>query len=272
MLIAQISDLHVMAPGELAYGRVDTAGHLQRAVETLLALDPLPDLVVATGDLADGGAPAPYAELRRLLAPLPMPVYLLPGNHDDRDALRAAFPEAAYLRRDPEFLHYDLDLGGLRLIALDSLVPGAVHGALCARRLAWLEARLEELPDRPVLLCLHHPPFRSGIALMDDHGLREGAEALAALVARHPRVERVLCGHLHRSIQVRWAGTLALTAPSTAHQLALDFRRDAGLALHLEPPGMLLHHWIEGQGLVTHLVPSGRFERQAIGGAMKRHG
>lgn len=264
MLIAQISDLHVMAPGKLAYGRVDTAAYLEQAVETLLALDPLPDLVVATGDLADGGAPAPYAELRRLLAPLPMPVYLLPGNHDERAALRAAFPEADYLRRDPDFLHYDVDLGGLRLIALDSLVPGAVHGALCPRRLAWLEARLGEAPETPVLLCLHHPPFRSGIAHMDAHGLREGGEALAALVARHPRVERVLCGHLHRSIQARWAGTLAVTAPSTAHQLGLDLRPGAGLSLHLEPPGLLLHHWTEGQGLVTHLLPSGRFERHEI--------
>lgn len=272
MLIAQISDLHVMAPGELAYGRVDTARYLEQAVETLLRLDPLPDLVVATGDLADGGAPGPYAELRRLLAPLPMPLYLLPGNHDERSALRAAFPEAGYLRQDPDFLHYALDLGPLRLIALDSLLPGAVAGALCARRLAWLEARLEEERDKPVLLCLHHPPFRTGIARMDAHALGEGAAALAALVARHPRIERLLCGHLHRSIQVRWAGTLAMTAPSTAHQLELGLRPDSPLAFRLEPPGLLLHHWIEGQGLVSHLLPCGRHEGPYPFGSGERQG
>lgn len=268
MLIAQISDPHVMPPGRLAYDRVDTAGFLQQAVEKLLSLDPRPDVVLATGDLAHGGAPETYAELRRLLAPLPMPLYLLPGNHDEREALRSVFPEADYLRQDPEFLHFAVDLGELRLIAIDSLVPGAVHGALCERRLAWIGARLDERQDKPLLLAIHHPPFKTGLAKMDDYGIREGAEALAELVARHPRVERVLCGHLHRPIQARWAGTLAMTAPSTAHQISLDLRPEATLAIHMEPPGLLLHHWIEGQGLVSHLLPTGDYDGPyVLGGA-----
>ena len=260
MLIAQLSDPHVMPPGVLAFGHLDTGQMLAQAVERVLGLDPRPDLVLMTGDLADGGAPAPYQELRRHLAPLPMPLYLMPGNHDDRVALRDAFPEAGYLRQDPEFLHFDLDLGRLRLIALDSLVPGQVHGALCPRRLEWLAQRLEEQRDKPVLLAIHHPPFTTGIAQMDAYGLQEGAAEFAEIVARHPRVERLLCGHLHRSIQARWAGTLAMTAPSTAHQISLDLRPEAGLTMQMEPPGLLLHHWIEGQGLVSHLLPVGDFE------------
>src|SRR5690606_11798793 len=169
----------------------------------------LPDVVLLTGDLADGGAPEPYVELRRRLAPLPMALYLMPGNHDDRSALREAFPEADYLRQDPDFLHFDVDLGRLRLIALDSLVPGQVHGALCPRRLEWLAQRLEEQKDKPVVLAIHHPPFKTGIARMDAYGMLEGAEDFAEIVARHPRVERLLCGHLHRAIQVRWAGDAA---------------------------------------------------------------
>ena len=99
MLIAQISDLHVKPPGQLLYDRIDTAGFLERAVAHVMPLDPLPDLVIMTGDLVDGGKPEEYALLRRLLAPLPMPVYLIPGNHDARDALRAAFADHAFLPR-----------------------------------------------------------------------------------------------------------------------------------------------------------------------------
>ncbi|HLS67854.1 MAG TPA: phosphodiesterase [Kiloniellales bacterium] len=260
MLIAQLSDPHVMPAGELAFGRLDTGEMLGQAVSRVLQLDPLPDVVLLTGDLADGGAPGSYRELRRRLAPLSMPLYLMPGNHDERGALREAFPEAAYLRQDPDFLHFAVDLGQLRLIALDSLVPGQVHGALCAHRLEWLAQRLEEQRDKPVLMAIHHPPFTTGIARMDAYGMQQGAAEFAEIVARHPRVERLLCGHLHRSIQARWAGTLAMTAPSTAHQITLDLRAEADLTMRMEPPGLLLHHWIDGQGLVSHLLPIGDFE------------
>src|SRR6266851_489246 len=99
MLIAQISDMHVKAEGELLYGRIDTAGFLERAVAHVNALDPRPDIVIATGDLVEGGKPEEYARLKRLLAPLAMPVHLIPGNHDARDALREVFADHAYLPR-----------------------------------------------------------------------------------------------------------------------------------------------------------------------------
>src|SRR5699024_2790628 len=126
MLIAQLSDPHLMPAGEYAFGRIDTNQLLAQAVDRIMRLDPQPDFVLMTGDLANDGAAGSYEELRRRLAPLPMPCYLMPGNHDERAALRAAFPEADYLRQDPDFLHFDLDFGLLRLIALDSLVPGEV--------------------------------------------------------------------------------------------------------------------------------------------------
>src|SRR5574338_1404217 len=97
MLIAQISDLHIKPKGELAMERVDTAGHLVHAVAHIQALRPAPDLILATGDLVDAGKPEEYAHLRSLLAPLPMPVYLIPGNHDARDSLRASFRDHRYL-------------------------------------------------------------------------------------------------------------------------------------------------------------------------------
>jgi 3',5'-cyclic AMP phosphodiesterase CpdA len=257
MLIAQISDMHVKAEGELLFRRLDTAGYLARTVAHINALDPRPDIVIASGDLVEGGKPEEYAQLRRLLAPLAMPVYLMPGNHDARDALREAFADHAYLPRTG-FLHYAIDSLPLRLIALDSLVPGKTHGALCAERLDWLAARLGE-SDRPTLVAVHHPPFDCGIAPFDSERLNEGADALAALVRRHPNVERLVCGHVHRPIQLRWAGTMASIAPSTAHQATLDLRERAPFSMMMEPPGLALHLWHPASGLITHVSYVGTY-------------
>src|SRR5882757_2725244 len=142
-----------------------------------------------------------------------MPVHLIPGNHDAREALREAFADHAYLPRTG-FLHYTIETLPVRLIALDTLVPGKGYGALCRERLDWLEARLSE-SDRPTILFMHHPPFDCGIDAFDDAKLNEGGERLAALVRRHDNVEHVMCCHVHRPIQVRWAGTMASIAPST---------------------------------------------------------
>jgi 3',5'-cyclic AMP phosphodiesterase CpdA len=256
-LIAQISDMHIKPEGALAYGRVDTAAFLARAVDHILHLDPRPDVVLGTGDLVDGGTPAEYARLRHLLSPLPMPVYLIPGNHDDRDALREAFADHPHMPRDG-FIQYVVDDGPLRLIAVDTLLPGQPGGRVDAERLGWLNARLEDAPARPTVIFMHHPPFRTGIEYMDSIGL-EGGDVMAAIVRRHPQVERVVCGHLHRSIQARWAGTLAMTAPATAHQVGLDLRHDVGLAITMEPPAYALHLWRPEAGLVSHVANVGDF-------------
>jgi 3',5'-cyclic AMP phosphodiesterase CpdA len=98
---------------------------------------------------------------------------------------------------------------------------------------------------------MHHPPFATGIAAMDRSGLRDPA-AFAAVVARHRQIERILCGHLHRAIDRRFAGTVAGTAPSTAHQVRLDLDPGAPLQFIFEPPGYQLHFWRDGAGLVSH--------------------
>lgn len=257
MLIAQISDTHIKPAGQLAYGQVDTAAFLAAAVSHLNALRPRPDLVLATGDLVDGGSAEEYLRLKAILAPLAMPVYLIPGNHDARDPLRAVFPDHRYLPAG-EFLQYTLEDHPLRLIALDTLVPGKGHGELCADRLAWLEARLGE-SDRPTVVFMHHPPFDCGIAYMDGERLRAGAEQMAAIVRRHGNVESVLCGHVHRPIQTRWAGTIASVAPSPAHQITLELDPQVPLSFIMEPPAVALHRWHPDSGLATHLSFIGDF-------------
>jgi Icc protein len=254
MIIAQLSDPHIVAPGALLYGRVDTAAMLARAVAALNRLDPPPDIVVITGDLVDKGEAAEYDHLRSLLAPLAMPVFVIPGNHDARGTLRAAFGDDGYLPRDG-FLQYAVEGYPVRLVALDTHIPGEGGGELCAERLAWLDRILAAAPDRPTVVMMHHPPFLTGIERMDRAGLR-GIEAFAAIVGRYPQVERILCGHLHRAIDRRFAGTVAATAPSTAHQIRLDLRSGAPLRLMFEPPGYQLHLWCDG-GLVSHTAVFG---------------
>src|SRR6185295_15094347 len=181
MLIAQISDTHIKPEGRLGYRRVDTALHLARCVEHVQRLTPVPDVVLVTGDLVDAGLDEEYTRLRRLLAPLPMPVYVIPGNHDARDPLRRAFGCDGYLPREGEYLHYVIDTHPLRLIGLDTLVPGESGGRLGPDRLAWLDARLAEAPQRPTLVFMHHPPFKTGIEGMDSQWL-EDSEALRAVI------------------------------------------------------------------------------------------
>lgn len=256
MLLAQITDLHVTTRGRTAYGVVDTAACLARAVDALLALEPRPDAVIVTGDLAYDGRAEEYAVVAEELGRLAMPVLAIPGNHDARAPFRAALVPRFCPTDDALFLHWAVDLGEVRLIGLDTLVEGGEHGELCARRLAWLEAELDRARRRPVVLALHHPPFATGIGFMDRIALRD-PQALARLVEGHGRVERVLCGHVHRSIQAGWAGTVASIAPSTAHQVRLALAPGAPSRLTLEPPAFHLHRWIGDGPTVTHLAHVG---------------
>jgi len=271
MLVAHITDTHVLAEGKLyhsprraipadaepGWSHIDTASCLRRAIAELNALRPRPDAIVVTGDLTDHGAPEEYANLRLILATAQAPVFVIPGNHDSRDGLRAAFQTDGYLPADG-FLHYVVEDYPLRLVALDTHIPGEHGGMLCAERLDWLDVSLAAMPSKPTVLMMHHPPFPTGIEHMDHHALKHPA-AFAAVVRKHPQVERILCGHLHRAIDHRFAGTIAGTAPSTAHQLILDMTPGAPAEFTFEPPGYQLHFWRDGVGLVTHTAVFGEW-------------
>lgn len=249
MLLCQISDPHIVGEGTLAYGRIDTPRMLERCVGKILALPRRPDAVIATGDLTDHGTAEEYGLLRELLVPLTMPVYLAVGNHDDRGALQAAFPDHPHLVGENRFVQYTVEDLDVRLVVLDTLVPGAPGGALCAQRLGWLDQRLAE-SDRPTVIAQHHPPFRTGMTTMDAMTLADPA-AEAAVVGRYGHVERIISGHYHRNIQARFAGTVASVCPSIAHQLLLDLMPGADIRFTFEPSGFHLHLW-NGTQLVTH--------------------
>lgn len=258
MLIAQLSDPHIRPANQLYKDLVDSNRMFAAAVRYVNELDPRPDLVLLSGDLVDEGTPAEYASARALLAALEIPFLVIPGNHDEREAFRAAFRDHAYLPAQGP-CHYVIDHPGpVRIVALDVTLPGLHHGAVDDAALAWLDGVLAAEPARPTIIMMHQPPFASGIPYLDLYWCA-GGERLAAVVARYPAVERIVCGHVHRFMQLRFAGTLLCTAPSTTTAIALQLRADAAPLSYLEPPACLLHHWKPDTGLITHLSPIGDF-------------
>lgn len=252
MLIAQISDTHVV-PTACEKGKLmRTEEHLRTAVAHLLALRPRPDVVLISGDLVEDGTREEYELFAELLAPLKaeIPIYLAPGNHDEREAMRSVLRNHGYDYLPTEGpLQYAVDLGELRLLSLDTVVPGEPGGYLCEERLAWLDAQLAK-DARPTLVMQHHPPFLTGLVRMDGMGL-SNVDDEAKVIAKHSNVVRVLSGHLHRSISSGFSGTIAMTAPSCAHAVELDLQTEGRLAVLREPPAASVHLW-KDDNLVSH--------------------
>jgi 3',5'-cyclic AMP phosphodiesterase CpdA len=254
VILLHLSDLHVRPSGKPAY-RVVEASHLaERALRAARAFTPKPDAVVISGDVTDNGLVAEYEELRRMLRRYlaGLPVYLIPGNHDRRGNFRDMLAEYPGVTADPEFVQYVVEDLPVRLVMLDSVVPGAGHGELCARRLGWLDARLAEVPAKPTFVVLHHPPMLTGLATYDSINLHTTAE-LAAVLARHKQVERVLCGHHHRSMTGRLGNVIVSVAPSVAHHGAFELDDDRG-RFTFEPAGYHVHLRLPDGGIVTHLL------------------
>lgn len=252
LLIAQITDLHIDdgSPGVNPL-KGDTRQRLVRTVSYLNGLAPRPDLALITGDLTDFGTSAEYGAARTILDRLEMSSFVIPGNHDRRDEFRRAFADHRYLPRDG-FLHYVVDDYPLRLIGLDTVVPGQEHGALCDARLGWLADRLSEDTAKPTLIFMHHPPFETGMPQLDEVNCG-GGDRMAEIVARHHNVEGIVCGHLHRATNVRFGGTVAVSVPAVAPELALILSSPARPDYIPSPPQLGLH-LLGAAGMVTHIV------------------
>jgi 3',5'-cyclic AMP phosphodiesterase CpdA len=239
VLIAQISDTHILAPGSEHPAAELRAECLRRCVADINSQQP--DVVIFTGDTVQHGSPEEYAFLRELLAPLEAPLYQVPGNRDDKIIMRTAFSDQAFLPANGDFLHYVVEDYTLRLVALDSTSAGERKGVFCPARLAWLDAVLNDRPDEPTLLFIHHPPFD-----VDDHylgGYRRPAEAAALtdLVSRHAQVVGLLCGHVHWPVERDWAGTVARIMPS----VAVDVRKGVDEVEAQGRPAYMLHRFAE---------------------------
>jgi 3',5'-cyclic-AMP phosphodiesterase len=245
-LLVQLSDAHLGA----TWGGPDPEARLAAAIDSVRRLPDRPGAVLVTGDLAEHGADAEYELARDLLERLGAPVHVLPGNHDDRASLRRCFDQPG----DAAPVQSAVDLGPLRLVALDTTRPGEDAGELDAARLAWLDEALGAAPARPTLVAMHHPPVLTGVPGWDGIGLTDADRlALAAVVRAHPQVLGLAAGHLHRTIFAGLAGRAVVVAPSTYVQGRLDFGATA-IELGADPPGFVVHALVDGE-LTSHVQP-----------------
>ena len=245
MLIAQISDTHILSHVSDQPAATLRADCLERCVADINRQNP--DAVVMTGDTVQHGQPDEYARLRELLAPLVAPLYMVPGNRDGKDQMRASFPEYLYLQGDSEFLHYVIDEYDTCLVGIDTTLVGERKGRFCEARQAWLDATLGARAERPTLLFLHHPPFDVGDHYVGGYRRPEEAAALEAIVSRHAQVIGVLCGHVHWPVSREWAGTQARIMPS----VAVDVRKGVDEDEVGGRPQYLLHRLCRVNGIVT---------------------
>ena len=244
MIIAQISDTHIEATSSAEPAGVDRALNLRQCVADINQQDV--DVVVHTGDCVHRGDRGAYAHLREILDDLRAPLFIVPGNRDQRDELCNAFEHLASLPPPGDFLHYAIDAFPMRLIALDSVVDGERKGVFCERRRRWLEETLGGEPDRPTILFIHHPPFDIPPHYVGGYRHSNEAAELEALVARHPQVARLLCGHVHCFHRETWGGTVATAMPS----VAVDLRKGVDPAIGPRPL-YLLHATTADMSLVT---------------------
>ncbi len=258
--VIQLTDSHIVPDGQLAYGKVDTALALEETVATinriLPQIEPV-DLVIITGDLTDFGSMEEYQRFRDIMAPLPLPFRAVPGNHDHRETMRAAFADQDWMPKDGP-IDWIMELSDFVLVGLDTLVQGSSHGQLTEPSLDFLKKSLESHPEKPFLIGLHHPPFSTGIHGMDIRNLQQ-ADPLRALLSAYTGGARLICGHVHRNIVTEWGGVMCQIAPGTSHAVTLEQRIDATHTLTIEPGAFMLHEMRE-KNLVSHHIQVGTFD------------
>jgi len=236
--LLHLSDTHLLAENRPLGGRFDTAANLRRTLHAVERLGIRPDAIVFTGDLTDLGEPEAYRELRAAVEPVAerigAPLIWVAGNHDERPALRS---ELLGLDPTQEPVTGVWDLGGLRLIALDTTVPGWHHGDLDSEQLEWLRGLLASPAPLGTILAMHHPPLPSHIPLFDILELRDQSR-LADVVAGTD-VRAILAGHLHYSTSGTFAGIPVSVAAATCYTMdlarpAVDVNgMDAGQSFHI---------------------------------------
>ena len=254
MLIAQLTDLHVRPPGQAANRVAETNMLVERAFRAVAAFTPRPDVILVTGDLTECGLDAEYANVARMIrCHLTPPVFVIPGNHDRRENLRKGLEHLPGVTADPFYVQYAVEDFPVRLVMLDTAVPGSAAGELRPEQLQWLDRTLAQAPHKPTMIGMHHPPFSCGIAHMDRIRLSNVA-AFAEVIARHRQVERIVCGHHHRAITTKLAQAIASISPSVAHQVEMSLRPDDPGAFIFEPPAFQLYRWTPEDGIVSHTV------------------
>lgn len=243
MLIAQITDTHIVAKGEhwLNEPLTKTPERLIKAVNYINQLTPRPDVVLLTGDASDTGTRASYDHLRELLEPLRVPFFVVPGNHDCRNELIHAFSESLYMPKGG-FVQYAINDFPVTLIGLDTHVEGEVAGTICEKRFDWLRKTMQA-NDKPTLIFMHHPPAKIGYKLFDaiNCSVPEGFEEF---IRSQDQLLGIVSGHCHDLFLTSYGNKPCIIAPSIAptHYFA-NPQDEMVTALELQNPAVTLHQW-----------------------------
>lgn len=252
--LVQLTDTHIVEPGQLLYGKVDTAAHLADAVRQVNRMSPQPDLVMVTGDLVEYPNLASYENFSSLIEPLRVPTFLLPGNHDDPQMMLQHFSGSPMFPVADGTFQYAIDDFDFRVLALNSHFPGSELPHLDGQRLAWLESALES-SGQPTLIAIHHPPMRTGIEFIDMVGPQWYA-GFSRLLAQHPQVQLVISGHGHSDTFGRNGNVSVYMAGSTAHQLIAVRGNGHAPAFDARPAPPVVHEWMGlKDGFVSGATP-----------------
>jgi Icc protein len=255
-VIAHVSDTHLLDGGARLGGVADTVGSLERTAAQLIRLGDRLDAIVVTGDVTDLGETDAYRRVREVLEPLATAsgaeLFWVMGNHDERAAFRTELLDEP---PNDEPVHGVADVGGLRIVALDTSVPGYHHGALDATSLAWLERVLAEPAAAGTILAMHHAPIATPLSLMDVLEL-QGQDELAE-VLRGTDVRLILGGHLHYATNGMFAGIPVSVAGATAYTMDLSARPGELLGIDGGRSFTLVH--VFDDSVVTSVVPVGPF-------------
>jgi 3',5'-cyclic AMP phosphodiesterase CpdA len=245
-VIAHVSDTH--------FGCVDgAADRTRRIIDALLHMDPRPDVLVVSGDVADHGLAAEYAEAVQVLSAWEGPLAVCPGNHDVRATSADAFLGAPLAGPD-ERADVAHTIGPVRVLMLDSLVDAVGgqrqdHGALTPDTLRWLDEQLAA-DASPTLVVLHHPPVEIGIDLMDPIMLRDPS-GLSDVLGRHDHVRATLVGHAHTMAASTFAGRPVLVGGGAVSTVVLD-QEDLPLVWYAAPPSYAVHFLHADSRITTH--------------------
>ena len=256
MRILQLSDIHLRIDGQLSFGKMNTMENFRMAIDHFEGLKEKPDMYIITGDLADNGNRISYEVVKAMLERLNKPVYIVPGNHDNREDFLDIFGEMCPVKKDiSPYICYSIDDYPVRVIGIETIDQGKHWGKLSEKVAVWLEEKLKEEPEKPTMVFTHHPPFTTGLTKMDEPF--GNVEEFARILKTHNNLT-LCCGHLHRGTIASWQGIRTMICPPISMLMDIDFSPEGGDAFYLADPGYLLHTYIDGN-IVSYVetIPTG---------------
>ncbi|MFH5878787.1 phosphodiesterase [Arthrobacter sp. NA-172] len=254
--ILHISDTHFVADNELLHGSVDSDENLRQLFRDFVKAQVKPEAIVFTGDLADTGRPDAYVRLRNMVEPvaeeLGAKIIWVMGNHDERTAFRTGLLDSDAGQESVDMVH---DVNGLRIIALDSTVPGKHHGEISDEQLTWLEEVLATPAPHGTLIALHHPPVPSPLPIMAKFELRE--QSRFEKVIEGTDVRGILAGHLHYSTFSSFGGAPVTVASATCYTQDLNVAQGSMRGQNGAQAFNLIHLYQDK--MLSSVVPIGEF-------------